>query len=151
MGVHSPTPGDSSGAFIVSKEEEEILENCHIHQSKHVIDALQTHADTGLTGDEARTRLRLYGPNELAEEEETPLWRLVMGQFEDRLVQMLLVASVVSFFLACLEERRLSAFMEPAVILLILVANAVVGVVQESGAEKAIEVSLVSPPQPNQW
>eukprot|EP00210_Caulerpa_lentillifera_P006729 g6431.t1 len=114
--------------------------------SKSVSEVLK-HVDVdivrGLSNQEVLMRRSKHGPNELAKESGTPLWKLILSQFDDMLVKVLLLAAAVSFILAYFEdasgEEGMRAYIEPFVILLILVINAVVGVWQESNAEAALQ------------
>ncbi|RSH94496.1 hypothetical protein EHS25_004299 [Saitozyma podzolica] len=104
-----------------------------------------TDAETGLTEEQVKRNRGLYGENTLAEAPPTSLLTLIIAQFKDQLVLILLGSAVVSFVLALFEDSSepggswMTAFVEPLVILLILIANATVGVVQETNAEKAID------------
>ncbi|KAJ8107508.1 hypothetical protein ONZ43_g6713 [Nemania bipapillata] len=104
-----------------------------------VLDHFQVDPKAGLT-DEQVIDLRVkHGKNAIPEEPPTPLWELILEQFKDQLVIILLGSAAVSFVLALFEdEGGWGAFVDPLVILTILILNAVVGVSQESSAEKAI-------------
>ncbi|KAG5566052.1 hypothetical protein RHGRI_001848 [Rhododendron griersonianum] len=100
--------------------------------------------DKGLSTYEVEKRRERYGWNELQKEKRKPLWKLVFEQFDDVLVKILLVAAFISFILAYLHRNEtggsgFEAYVEPFVIVLILVLNAIVGVWQETNAEKALE------------
>lgn len=107
---------------------------------KEVLDYHKTNLDVGLSREVAAKRLEVFGPNELQHEEGKSLIQLIIEQFQDLLVRILLGAAVVSFVLALVEggDGGLAAYVEPLVILIILFLNAAVGVWQESNAEKAL-------------
>jgi Ca2+-transporting ATPase len=105
-----------------------------------VLESYNVTTDKGLTSAKVEKLRAEFGTNELDKEEGTPLWKLVLQQFDDLLVKILLAAATLSFVLAFFEEEEgFQAFVEPFVILLILVLNAIVGVWQEHNAENALE------------
>lgn len=100
--------------------------------------------ERGLTTDEVLKRHQIYGLNELEKPEGTSIFKLILEQFNDTLVRILLAAAVISFVLAFFDgeeggEMGITAFVEPLVIFLILIVNAIVGIWQETNAEKALE------------
>ncbi|KAF8024515.1 hypothetical protein BT93_F1632 [Corymbia citriodora subsp. variegata] len=100
--------------------------------------------DKGLSSYEVEKLRERYGWNELSKEKGKPLWRLVLDQFDDILVKILLGAAFISFILAYMHgsesvDSGFEAYVEPFVIMLILVLNAIVGVWQETNAEKALQ------------
>lgn len=110
--------------------------------AQECLDRFKVSINEGLHSSEVASKQALHGLNELPPGEKTSFWVLVAKQFEDLLVLILLGAAGISFLLAFFEEdedAKTTAFVEPFVILIILIANAAVGVVQETNAEKAIE------------
>jgi len=83
----------------------------------------------GLSETEAQERLERYGPNELAAGQKITAWRILLRQFGNLLIAILLAATVISFFLG----ERLDAW----VILIIVLACVLLGFFQEYRAEQA--------------
>ncbi|CCX14241.1 Similar to Calcium-transporting ATPase sarcoplasmic/endoplasmic reticulum type; acc. no. Q7PPA5 [Pyronema omphalodes CBS 100304] len=111
----------------------------HTKEAAVVLRELGTNQQTGLSSKAVLVAREKYGKNALPQEPPTPLWELVLEQFKDQLVLILLASAAVSFVLALLEGGdNKTAFVDPAVIIVILILNAVVGVSQESSAEAAI-------------
>ena len=94
-------------------------------------------AQRGLGEDEARARLRSYGKNELAAEKAVPAWRKFLAQFQNVLVILLLIATVISAGL-WLYERESALPYEALAIFAVILVNAVMGYIQESRAEHAV-------------
>jgi hypothetical protein len=114
----------------------------HLLGEKEVAKKFGSSLTKGLTDAKAAELLAKHGRNELEQAEATPIWKLILEQFDDLLVKILLASAGFSFLIALYqgsEEEGLAAFVEPAVILLILILNAGVGVWQESNAENALE------------
>ncbi|HET8614557.1 MAG TPA: cation-translocating P-type ATPase [Actinomycetales bacterium] len=102
-----------------------------------VLAALGVDPALGLTRDQSAYRRREAGPNELRERPPVPAWRRFLRQLRDPLVVLLLVAVVVSL-VVWLVDGAAGIPVDAIVIGVIVVLNAVLGLVQESKAERAV-------------
>ncbi|MGE5592868.1 MAG: cation-translocating P-type ATPase [Betaproteobacteria bacterium] len=102
----------------------------HCMSASDVAVLLGTDLSKGLSSGEAKARLERFGPNELREKPGPSILQMFLAQFKEPLVLVLIVAAAIS---AALRE-----FTEGIVIMAIVVLNAVLGVTQESRAEKAL-------------
>jgi len=104
--------------------------NAHTLALEDLVLELQTRLNHGLTTEEAAERLRQFGPNELQERPRPGFFQLLLGQFNDFLVLILIASAIISLFLG--------EYLDAGVILAIVVLNAILGVIQESKAEESL-------------
>ena len=108
------------------------------HTKQEVLESLSVSREQGLSRDEVARRQSRYGENKLRQKKKKTNLQRFLDQFKDVMILILIAAAAVSFVIACVEGNP-KEFFEPALILLIVVLNAVLGVMQESKAEKALE------------
>ena len=101
----------------------------HSLRAEDALERLEVPAQ-GLSLEEVARRLERYGPNELREKPRPTFLQLVLAQFNNFIVILLIIASVIS--------ALLGDWIEAGVIMLIVLLNAILGVVQESRAEESL-------------
>ena len=112
----------------------------HSLDPKSVLQHLEVQED-GLTSAEAAKRLEHYGKNQLVEAPRPSFWVMLWAQLNNFVVMLLLVAAGVSGLIGIQEYRHtgeIAEFVEAGAILLIVVLNAILGLVQEGKAEEAL-------------
>jgi len=109
----------------------------HSMDCKAVVGALGADSETGLSQKEALSRQSRYGPNELQTKKPKSFFKRLMAQLSDFMVLVLLAAAVVSFLTSVIKAEP--DFLDPLVILGIVLLNAALGLMQESRAQRAIE------------
>lgn len=108
------------------------------------LELLKTNAETGLTPQEVEQRLQKYGPNELEETAGRSAWEILVDQFKNIMLLMLIAVAIISGVLDLLAWQQGSLkpgelpFKDTIAILAIVVLNGILGYVQESRAEKAL-------------
>ncbi|MFH7024640.1 MAG: cation-translocating P-type ATPase [Heteroscytonema crispum UTEX LB 1556] len=116
----------------------------HSLEVDKALELLSSHADTGLTPQEVETRLQKYGPNELEESGGRSAWEILLDQFKNVMLLMLIGVAIISgvLDLLSLQAGTLKSgevpFKDTIAILAIVILNGILGYVQESRAEKAL-------------
>jgi Ca2+-transporting ATPase len=115
------------------------MSNWYQLDTAEVLQQLDTDAEKGLSQIEAALRLAKHGPNELQETHSISPWALLLEQFKNVLIVILLIATVISFFLG--------HSIEAIAIAIIVLFAVLLGFVQEYRAEKAINAlrEMVAP------
>jgi len=110
--------------------------NPHSTSIEQILAKFQVESDSGLSSAEAARRLAQYGLNHLQTRKKKSILQRFLDQFKDFMIIILIIAAGISFAVAFHEGED---FIEPVLIVLIVAFNAIMGVMQESKAEQALE------------
>lgn len=93
------------------------MENAFAASTQDVLSRFSTSPTKGLTSNQITALREEYGSNSLPEDPPTPLWELILEQFKDQLVLILLGSAAISFVLALFEGADdWTAFVDPVVV-----------------------------------
>lgn len=112
--------------------------NYFSQKKEEVINYFNSDISKGLSSQEVETIREKYGENKLNEKKKKSIFKKFLAQFGDLMIIILLIAACISFTLACISREPME-FIEAGLIVLIVILNAVMGVIQEGKAEKALE------------
>ena len=110
----------------------------YLKKSAEVFDEVKSSSE-GLTSAEATSRLEKNGKNKLAEGKKKTIFQRILEQLSDPMIIVLIIAAVVSAAVEIFEAGQLVFPTDTVIILIVVIINTVLGVVQESKAEAAIE------------
>ena len=103
---------------------------------KEVEKELGTNLEKGLDSKKVNEYKEKYGPNELQEKKKDSLFKKIIAQFKDFSIIVLIIAAIVSGAVGIAQGEGIT---DTIIILIVVLLNAVIGVVQESKAEKSLE------------
>ncbi len=118
----------------------------HNLDANEVVKSLNSDLSNGLQESRVSDLRAKYGENKLREKKKKTNFQRFLDQFKDVMILILIAASAISFFIA-ISEGDPEGFFEPILILVIVIVNAIIGTIQESNAEKALDAlkSLSAP------
>lgn len=131
---------DKATANKLREELQSIEKPWYNLSAKETIAKVDTSLSQGLSNEEAKKRLDHFGPNEIETEAEMSRWQILLHQFKDPLIYILLAAAFVTLVL--------QDYIDSGVITAVVLLNALIGFIQESKAQSAIQaLSKLSAPK----
>lgn len=115
------------------------MKNWYNLEPQEVLNELSVDAANGLTTEEVARKVQTYGKNEFDKQKKESIFKKILHQFKDISTIILLVAIALSFLLAVKEGN---GFLEPIVILSIVVLNIILAITQENSAEKSLDALI---------
>ena len=112
--------------------------SAHNQPGDELLKELHTDPESGLTSAQVADLQAKFGENRLREKKKKSTLQRFIDQFKDVMILILIAAAIVSFVVVVVEKNWGELF-EPALILLIVILNAIMGVYQEGKAEKALD------------
>ena len=110
--------------------------NWYAMDYNEVVSELQTNIETGLSDGEVQVKREKFGVNELKATKKKSLFVKFLEQFKDFMIIVLIISAIVSGIVGVLEGEGLT---DSIIIMVVIVVNAIIGVVQENKAEKSLE------------
>lgn len=108
----------------------------YLKNVEEVIQEQETSKDLGLSTEEVEKRQATFGKNKLKEGKKTPLILRFLGELKDPMVLVLIAAAIISLITSIISHESPA---DVIIIMVVVLVNAILGVYQESKAEKAIE------------
>ncbi len=103
---------------------------------EETVKELNTNINLGLTPEEIQEKKAKYGLNELQGKKKESLFIKFLKQFKDFMIIILIIAAIVSGFIGVQEGEGIT---DSIIIMIVVIMNAIIGVVQENKAEKSLE------------
>ena len=103
---------------------------------KEIEKELSTNIEKGLDQDEINKRIAKYGLNELKREKKKSIFIKFLEQFKDFMIIVLIIAAILSGAISIAQGEAIT---DSIIILIVVIANAIIGVAQEAKAEQSLE------------
>jgi len=113
-----------------NQQKEEPIMKPYQQSPEELIKTFKTNLTQGLTTEEAKRRLKEYGPNSFPQAQPDSLFTIIVNQFKSPLIYVLFAAAILTIFL--------NEWLDTAIILVVVIFNSIIGAIQEGRTQKII-------------